>query len=247
MFVMNRKIVFSAVTIMSMMLIFGCGNRGREEEHDNVLTMELARLQEPQLMTTDEIVGLVKSDTTHKKVVYWFDIMCKPCRQHLQDEIASFYALHDTTEWRIYLVAGFNGLHRYVPDADGNLVEDANCISYYSAEYHKLLPSLGFDMKDVYMHYDPLWEKADAKEVYPDGIFTGLANMMFHSDVPFRCEFDGVPRVFKSDRDNQLLVDYCIFTENGKDTLRFYIPDDSYKFEIDDFSRHDTIVVTYMN
>lgn len=247
MFVMNRKIVFSVVTIMSMMLMFGCGNRGREEEHDKVLTMEQARQQEPKLMTTDEIVDLVKSDTTHKKVVYWFDIVCKPCRQHLQDEIASFYALHDTTEWRIYLVAGLNWLHRYVPDAEGNLVQDTNSISYYSAKYHKLLPSLGFDMKDVYMHYDPLWEKADAKEVYPDGIFTGLVNMMFHSDVPFRCEFDGVPRVFVSDRDNQLLVDYCIFTENGKDTLRLYIPDDSYKFEIDDFSRHDTIVVTYMN
>ena len=169
MFVMNRKIVFSAVTIMSMMLMFGCGNCGREEEHDNVLTMEQARLQEPQLMTTDEIVDLVKSDTTHKKVVYWFDIMCKPCRQHLQEEIASFYALHDTTEWRIYLVAGLNWLHRYVPDEEGNLVMDTNTISYYSAKYHKLLPSLGFDMKDVYMHYDPLWEKADAKEVYPDG------------------------------------------------------------------------------
>ena len=129
MFVMNRKIVFSAVTIMSMMLMFGCGNRGREEEHDNVLTMEQARQQEPQLMTTDEIVELVKGDTTHKKVVYWFDILCKPCRQHLQNEIASFYAKHDASEWRIYLVADFNGLHRYVPDADGNLVQDTNTIS----------------------------------------------------------------------------------------------------------------------
>ena len=140
---MNRTIVFFAVTIMSLMLLCSCGGRGHEEEeHGDVLTMEQARQQEPQLMTTDEIVELVKGDTTHKKVVYWFDILCKPCRQHLQNEIASFYAKHDASEWRIYLVAGFNRLHRYVPDADGNVVEDANCISYYSAEYRKLLPSL---------------------------------------------------------------------------------------------------------
>ena len=247
---MNRTIVFFAVTIMSLMLLCSCGGRGHEEEeHGDVLTMEQARQQEPQLMTTDEIVELVKGDTTHKKVVYWFDILCKPCRQHLQNEIASFYAKHDASEWRIYLVAGFNGLHRYGPDADGNLVEDTNCISYYSAEYRKLLPSLGFDMKDVYMHYDPVWESSEmVKEVYPDGIFTCLANKMFYSDVPFRFDYDGMPRVFVSDCDNQLLVDYCILTNKDKDTLnRFYTPHDYYNFEINDFTHHDTLVVTYTN
>ena len=242
---MNRIIVFIAVTMTALMLMCSCGSRvNEEEEHGEVLTMEQARQQEPQLMTTDEIVELVKSDTTHKKVVYWFDILCKPCRQHLQNEIAGFYANHDASEWRIYLVAGFNWLQRYVPDAEGNLVQDTKSISYYSAEYRKLLPSLGFDMKDVYMHYDPVWESSEVKEVYPDGIFTCLANKMFYSDVPFRFENDGMPRVFVSDRDNQLLVDYCIFTNKYKDSLNtFYMPNDNYNFEINDFTHHDTIIV----
>lgn len=234
---------------MMMSLVCGCAGRGNEEEHNDVLTFEQAKAVEPTLMSTDEIVALVKSVTTHKKVVYWFDYLCKPCRHHLQHEIAEFYASRDTTEWRIYLVAGLNGLHLSEPDAEGNLVEDAaENIRHFAKEYRELLPSLGFDMKDVYMHYDPVLESSDAyRKKYPDGRFTTLANEMFHSDVPFRCEHDGMPQLFVADRTGHLLTNYYISMNKDRDTLdRFYVPYDDYQFDIKDFNHHDTVVGVIM-
>ena len=238
-----------AVGVVMMSLACGCAGHSNEEEHGEVLTFEQAKTQEPSLMSTDEVAALIKADTTHKKVVYWFDILCKPCRAYLQNEIADFYANRDTAEWRVYLVAGLNGLHHSVPDAEGNLKEDpAENISHFAEEYRKLLPSLGFDMKDVYLHYDPALEEHKAyEEQYPNGFFTPLANAVFHSDKAFRCEHDGLPKLFVADRDNQLLTDYYILINKDRDTLdAFYTPTDYYQFDIDNFSHHDTTVGVVM-
>ena len=247
---MSRKIVCMVAAAVVLSLASGCAGRADKEAEEDVLSFEQAKAEEPSLMSTDEIIALVKSDTTHKKVVYWFDYLCKPCREHLQNEIAKFYSDHDTAEWHIFLVAGLNGLHHSEPDAEGNLVEEAPAedIRHFAKAYRELLPSLGFDMKDVYMHYDPVLESSDAyRKKYPDGHFTPIANEMFHSDVPFRCEHDGMPRLFVADRTSHLLTNYYISMNKDRDTLdRFYVPYDYYQFEIKDFNHHDTVVGVIM-
>ena len=248
---MNRRIVYAAVAVMMTALTIGCADRADKETEEDVLTFEQAKKQEPSLVSTDEIITLIKSDSTHKKVVYWFDILCKPCRHHLQNEIAKFYADHDTAEWRIYLVAGLNGLHHSEPDAEGNMVEKslAENIRYFAGEYREHLPELGFDMKDVYLHYDPVLESsATYKEKYPEGdFFSQLANAMFHSDVAFRCEHDGIPRLFVADRSGLLLTDYYIIINKEMDTLdAYYVPNEYYQFDIEDFNHHDTVVGVMM-
>lgn len=246
---MNRRIVCTVAVMMTMSLVCGCAGRGNKEEHKDVLTFEQAKAEESTLMTTDEIVNLIKSDTTHKKVVYWFDMLCKPCRVHLQNEIGKFYAEHDTAEWHIYLVAGMNGLHHAVPDKHGNLVEDAaEGIRHFVGEYREHMPEMGFDMKDVYLHYDPALEtEAAYKEKYPDGFFNYVAGGMFHSDVAFRYEHDGVPKLFVADRDNTLLVDYYVIINKNSDTLdAYYMPNEDYYFEALNFGYHDTLVGVMM-
>ena len=245
-----KNIVTCIVAATMLAILGGCAGRGNEKAHEEALTFEQAKAEEPTLMSTDEIIALVKSDTTHKKVVYWFDMLCKPCRQHLQKEIAEFYAQHDTAEWRIYLVAGLNGMHHAVNDVNGNLVEDAaEDIRYFAAEYREHLPEMGFDMKDVYMHYDPACEDKELfEEQYPDGFFTQLANAMFHSDVAFRCEHDGVPKLFIADRGGLLLTDYMVNINKNWDTLdAYYTPNEYYYFDIKDFAHHDTVMGVIMN
>ena len=246
---MSRKIFYMIAAAVMLSLASGCAGGADREGEEGVLSFEQAKEQEPSLMSTDEIVSRVKSDTTHKKVVYWFDVLCKPCRYHLQHEIAKFYADHDTAEWRVYLVAGLNGLHHAVPDAEGNMVEDpAGDIGHFAKEYREWLPSLGFDMKDVYMHYDPVMEERKAyEEMYPDGFFTAVANGMFYSDVAFRCQHDGVPKFFVADRTGRLLTDYYVLINKERDTLdSFYAPNEDYLFDIADFSHHDTAVGVMM-
>ena len=248
---MSRKIVCMVAAAVVLSLASGCAGRADKEAEEDVLSFEQAKAEESALVSTDEIIALVKSDTTHKKVVYWFDYLCKPCREHLQNEIAKFYSDHDTAEWHIFLVAGLNGLHHSEPDAEGNLVEEAPAedIRHFAKAYRELLPSLGFDMKDVYLHYDPVLESSKAyKEKYPEGdFFSQLANAMFHSDVAFRCEHDGIPRLFVADRTGQLLTDYYILISKEMDTLdAYYVPNDYYQFDIKDFSHHDTVVGVMM-
>ena len=149
------------ITLLAVVALafIGCNSRPAEEQDKPVLTFEQVKAVEPSMLTTDEITRLVKSDTTHYKVVYFFDILCKPCLEHLRNELAAMYANRDTAQWRFYLVAGFNWLHRLIPDSVGNLVEDTlGNIAHFAQRYRDLLPSLGYDMKDVYMHYNPLME-----------------------------------------------------------------------------------------
>ena len=216
----------------------GCNSHPAEEQEKGVLTFEQVKAVEPSMLTTDEITRLVKNDTTHYKVVYFFDILCKPCLEHLRNELAAMYANRDTTQWRFYLVAGFNWLHRLIPDSVGNLVEDTlGNIVHFVKRYRDLLPSLGYDMNDVYMHYNPDWEHTDT------GVFTPWANRMFHSDHPFRCQYEGSPQLFIADRHGRLAID-CIVLKNrdGDTTDRYYSPRSIYTLDTHCFHIPNTII-----
>ena len=191
----------------------GCTGRPAEEQEKGVLTFEQVKAVEPSMLTTDEITRLVKSDTTHNKVVYFFDILCKPCLEHLRNELAAMYANRDTALWRFYLVAGFNWLHRLIPD------------------------SLGYDMNDVYMHYNPTWEHTDT------GVFTPWAKSMFHSDHPFRCQYEGSPQLFIADRHGRIALD-CIVQKNkdGDTTDQYYSPRCEYTLDTHCFHNPNTII-----
>ncbi len=216
----------------------GCTGRPAEEQEKGVLTFEQVKAVEPSMLTTDEITRLVKSDTTHNKVVYFFDILCKPCLEHLRNELAAMYANRDTTQWRFYLVAGFNWLHRLIPDSIGNLVEDTlGNIVHFVKRYRDLLPSLGYDMNDVYMHYNPAWEHTDT------GVFTPWAKSMFHSDHPFRCQYEGSPQLFIADRHGRIALD-CIVQKNkdGDTTDQYYSPRCEYTLDTHCFHIPNTII-----
>ena len=225
------------LTVVALMFV-GCNNRPAEEQDKPVLTFEQVKAVEPSMLTTDEITRLVKSDTTHNKVVYFFDILCKPCLEHLRNEMAAMYANRDTTQWRFYLVAGFNWLHRLIPDSIGNLVEDTlGNIVHFAKRYRDLLPSLGYDMKDVYMHYNPTWEHTDT------GVFTPWAKSMFHSDHPFRCQYEGSPQLFIADRHGRIALD-CIVQKNkdGDTTDQYYLPRCVYTLDTHCFHIPNTII-----
>ena len=216
----------------------GCTGRPAEEQEKGVLTFEQVKAVEPSMLTTDEITRLVKSDTTHNKVVYFFDILCKPCLEHLRNELAAMYANRDTTQWRFYLVAGFNWLHRLIPDSVGNLMDDTlGNIVHFAKLYRDLLPSLGYDMKDVYMHYNPAWEHTDT------GVFTPWAKSMFHSDHPFRCQYEGSPQLFIADRHGRIALD-CIVQKNkdGDTTDQYYTPLCDYTLDTHCFHNPNTII-----
>ena len=226
------------ILLAAVALMFGCNSRTVEEQDKSVLSFEQVKAVEPSMYTTDEITRLVKSDTMHNKVVYFFDILCKPCLEHLRNELATIYANHDTSQWRFYLVAGFNWLHRLTPDKDGNLVEDTlGNIAHFAQRYRELLPSLGYDMKDVYMHYNPAWEHTDT------GVFTPWVNRMFHSDHPFRCQYEGSPQLFIADRYGCIALD-CIVQKNkdGNTTDQYYSPRCEYTLDTHCFHIPNTII-----
>ncbi len=225
------------LTVVALMFV-GCNNRPTEEQDKPVLSFEQVKAVESSMLTTDEITRLVKSDTTHNKVVYFFDILCKPCLEHLRSELATMYANRDTTQWRFYLVAGFNWLHRLIPDSVGNLMEDTlGNIVHFAKRYRDLLPSLGYDMKDVYMHYNPAWEHTDT------GVFTPWAKSMFHSDHPFRCQYEGSPQLFIADRHGCIAID-CIVQKNkdGDTTDQYYLPRCEYTLDTHCFHIPNTII-----
>ena len=232
--------VIKHITLLAVVALafIGCNSRPAEEQDKPVLTFEQVKAVEPSMLTTDEITRLVKSDTTHNKVVYFFDILCKPCLEHLRNEMAAMYANRDTTQWRFYLVAGFNWLHRLIPDSVGNLVEDTlGNIAHFAQRYRDLLPSLGYDMKDVYMHYNPTWEHTDT------GVFTPWAKSMFHSDHPFRCQYEGSPQLFIADRHGRIALD-CIVQKNkdGDTTDQYYSPRCVYTLDTHCFRIPDTFI-----
>ena len=236
--------VIKHITLLAAVALMfsGCNSRPVEVQDKPVLTFEQVKAVEPSILTTDEITRLVKNDTTHYKVVYFFDILCKPCLEHLRNELAAMYANRDTAQWRFYLVAGFNWLHRLIPDSVGNLVEDTlGNIAHFAQRYRDLLPSLGYDMKDVYMHYNPAWEHTDTGVFTP--VFTPWANRMFCSDHPFRCQYEGSPQLFIADRHGRIAID-CIVQKNkdGDTTDQYYLPRCEYTLDTHCFHIPNTII-----
>ena len=92
---LKHIIILSAV---SLSIIHGCTTPTSHNNRGEPVTFERAKSVVPSLCTTDEIANLVKSDTTHGKVVYYFDLYCKPCREHLADDLSAMYADHDTAQ-----------------------------------------------------------------------------------------------------------------------------------------------------
>ncbi|MBR3080070.1 MAG: hypothetical protein IKH01_09755 [Prevotella sp.] len=235
---MTQALMYITRLAVVALAFIGCNNHPAEEQNKPVLSFEQVKAVEPSMLTTDEITRLVKNDTTHYKVVYFFDILCKPCLEHLRNELAAMYANRDTDQWRFYLVAGFNWLHRLIPDSIGNLVEDTlGNIAHFAKRYRDLLPSLGYDMKDVYMHYNPAWEHTDT------GVFTLWANRMFRSDRPFRCQYEGSPQLFIADRHGRIAID-CIVHKNkdGDTTDQYYSPRCKYTLDTHCFNIPNTII-----
>ena len=222
------------------LMFIGCNSHPAEEQDKPVLSFEQVKDVEPYMLTTDEITRLVKSDTTHWKVVFYFDLLCKPCREHLRNELVAMYSNRDTALWRFYLVAGFNWIHRLTPDKDGNLVEDTlGNIAHYAKQYRDMLSSLGYNLKDVYMHYNPSWEHTDT------GVFTPWVNHMFRSDHPFRCRIEGTPQLFVADRHNRIRTDFIIKTNENGDTLsQYYSPSDEYTLDTLNFYNRNTYLTT---
>lgn len=204
---MTKIIKTCLLCALLVALCAGCG--GHSDGHaDNPAQLPFAQAKAvvPSLLTTDQLVRLITADTVHNKVVFFFDACCPPCRHALRHELAAMYASRDTAQWRFYLVAGFNWLHRLVPDAEGNLVEDTLAtFRHFAAQYKRLLPSLGYDTADLYFHYDPAWEHTQR------GVFTPLAQRLFilpkEADLPFRLVHEGMPQLFKTDRHNVLYTD----------------------------------------
>jgi hypothetical protein len=110
-------------------------------------------------------------------------------------------------------------------------------IAHFAQRYRDLLPSQGYDMKDVYMHYNPAWEHTDS------GVFTPWANRMFHADHPFRCQYEGSPQLFIADRHGRIALD-CIVQKNkdGDTTDQYYLPRCEYTLDTHCFHNPNTII-----
>lgn len=199
--------------------VAGCGSCSRNQSPADVkpaLSFERAKTVKPALVTTDQLVQLITSDTLHHKVIYIFDCCCKPCLENLRTDLRAMYLGHDTAQWRFYLVAGFNWIHRLVPDAEGNLVEDTlGNVSHFAARYRQLASQLGYSPDDLYLHYNPNWEHAS------EGVFTPLARRLFTlpdsaaARLPFRCRHEGMPQLWVCDRKGRLLTE--VFIPQGQD------------------------------
>lgn len=200
---------------------------------------------EPSIIDDDELVDIVTADTMHFKVVYIFSAGCKPCLEHLKNEVRQFYLDRDTTQWKFYLVAQFNWLHCMVLDsATQELVElsFADNIRHFAAEYRRLLPSLGYDMSDVYFLYNAKWEKMPRQN--------DMIHKMFTSDKPYTVS-EGVPQFLKADPQNHLCTQFVFECDevknvNGKIVpsainKTYYGPADSYNMEKFDYHKHDTV------
>lgn len=200
---------------------------------------------EPSIIDDDQLINIISSDTTHYKVVYIFSDVCKPCIEHLRDEMCQLYKNRDTSQWKFYLVATFNHLRCSVPDtATGELVElsFADNIRHFAAQYRHRLTALGYDMSDVYFLYNANWEMKPG--------LNDMIQRMFSSDKPYRSD-EYVPQFLKADSENHLWTEFvceCDTFEivNGKLVPQniqntYYKANDDYLLEKFDYCRHDTI------
>lgn len=199
----------------------------------------------PAILNADELAKVLSSDTTHFKAVYFFSDICKPCQEHLRNELRKLYRSCDTNVWRIYLVAEFNALNRFVRDADGNMVEasvDDN-ISYFSEQYRTQLTELGYDMSDVCFFYDERWELDQG------GDQSTVVKKAFTSDHEFEVT-NGVPLFLVADPHNHIKTSLKVSREvvrvaDGIPVLgpiaTTYEPICYYSLESFDYTKHDTI------
>lgn len=200
---------------------------------------------EPAILTADELAKVLSNDTTHFKAVYFFSSHCKPCQEHLRNELLQLYQSYDTNVWRIYLVAELNNLHRWVSDADDNLVEASlsDNISHFSKQYRVQLTKLGYDMTDVYFFYDARWDLDQGMDQ------SMVVKQAFTSDQEFEVG-NAVPMFLMADPHNHIKTSLNVsreiervtddIPEFGPITVN-YTPSYCYSLETFDYTRHDTL------
>ena len=216
---MRKSCFFLLSAAMIVVSLGGCnGGAGEDiaQGKAEVLSFESAKSVEPQLVSTDELVKLVVEDTTHWKVVYFFDAVCKPCREHLQKELREMYARHDTALWRFYLVAGFNWLHVLTPDEEGNLVEGPFGWARFRNEideYGNIVRESYFDQNDnpeYFQGYHTVVYEYDDRGFLHTSYFLDVdGNPCVSQDYGFHMQ--------KMSYNSQgYVVDDCFYDENGK-------------------------------
>lgn len=199
---------------------------------------------EPEILNADELAKVLGSDTTHFKAVYFFSDICKPCQEHLRNEMRKLYRSCDTNVWRIYLVAEFNGLSRIVRDADGNIVEASidDKIRYFSEQYRTKLTELGYDMADVCFFFDERWDLDQGVDQ------STVVKKAFSSDHEFEVS-NGVPLFLVADPHNHIKTIFTVSREVERVTdgipelgpiTTAYEPVCSYSLETFDYTKHDT-------
>lgn len=228
-----RKIVWLAVAVVA--LGFSACRHSADREAEELQKKALAA--EPSILDSDQLADIITSDTTHYKAVFIFDAVCKPCRMHLRNEVRQLYRDCDTSMWRIFLVAKFEGLSHGDPNRKDAFSDN---IRHFASEYRTLLPSLGYDMDDVYFLYDARWNCYSQAD---------MIERMFTSDQPYQRKY-GDPRFLRADPHNHLCTEFLYICNEYKITDGVfdrstivdscYSADEMYVLEPFDYRHHDT-------
>lgn len=226
------------VALLALCMTQGCGRMGQPKD-DGIPTFEEAQAEVPELVSPEMMADLIKSDTTHWKIVYVFSDVCKPCLQHLRDDIAVICSTLDTSMWRVYVVGTFVGLHH------ANATCKMDDISYYANRYHERMKEYGIDTSFLYMVYSPDWERGKAEP----HAYLALRTFRIDEKGFFWCE--GEPQYWRADPQNRLQLKkerlYQIKDNDTIDRGYFLVPEDysmtsKQYFDTTDFYKLETVV-----
>lgn len=238
-FYISKKRLFIVLTAFVLTALCCCTRSQREKMQGE------AYAAESTILNADELVKVLSSDTTHFKAVYFFSSHCKPCQEHLRNEMLQMYRSCDTNVWRIYLVAELNNLHQLVPDADGNLDEASlsDNISHFSKQYREQLTKLGYDMADVSFFYDARWDLGQGVDQ------STVVKQAFISDQEFEVGNE-VPLLLVADPHNHVKTSFQVMrnVERVSDgvpelgpIVTYYTPSHCYSLDTFDYTHHDTL------
>ena len=200
---------------VALFVFQGC-SRGSQSNED-IPSFDEVKAAVPEVVSPDELAAIIRDDTLHNKIVYIFNAVCKPCMEHLREDIAPLCAQCDTSQWRVFLIATFAGLYRCTFDSLGNPIEDSPMenICYFADEYHKLMKKYGINPQFLHLVYSPDWQRGTGESP-----FTPFVRSFFHADQPFFLPSEGVPQFLRADRHNHVEVCFThCFSIKGDDTI----------------------------
>lgn len=215
---------------VALFVFQGC-SRGSQSNED-IPSFDEVKAAVPEVVSPDELAAIIRDDTLHNKIVYIFSAVCKPCMEHLREDIAPLCAQCDTSQWSVFLVATFAGLSHCTFDSLGNPIEDSPMenICYYADEYHKLMKKYGIDSQFLHLVYSPDWQRGTG-----DSPFTPFVRSFFHADQPFSLPFEGVPQFLRADRHNCVQICFARnFRIQGGDTVS-----EGERFTTNDFALYN--------